>query len=84
MALFYQRKLFPSVTFSQSKKMAQRRRVKPPEKRLRMSQKDWFDDYMDCKLSGNNSGKKPTDSSGCLPCILGVLAVLWLITTLFG
>jgi hypothetical protein len=43
-----------------------------------------FDDYMDCKLSGNNSGKKPTDSSGCLPCILGVLAVLWLITTLFG
>ena len=48
-----------------------------------MSDKDWFDDYTDYKLSGCEDNNQSVDTSGCLPCILGVLAVLWLISKLF-
>lgn len=48
-----------------------------------MSDKDWFDDYMDYKLSGCEADETPSDNGGCLPCILGVLAVLWFVSKLF-
>ena len=48
-----------------------------------MADKDWFDDFMDYKLSGCEEDKQPTDNSGCLPCILNVLAVLWVVSKLF-
>ena len=47
---------------------------------------DWLDDYMDYKLSsGDTSDDEPsgTSSAGCLPTILVVLAVLWVIGKLF-
>ena len=43
---------------------------------------DVFDDYMDYKLSGNGSGQGYGDFGGCLPWVLGVLIVLWLISKL--
>ena len=48
-----------------------------------MSGNDWFDDYMDYKLSGCEADGKPSDNSGCLPYTLGVLVVLWLLSKLF-
>ena len=48
-----------------------------------MSDKDWFDDYMDYKLSSCEDDEKQTGYGGCLPCILGVLAVLWIVSGLF-
>ena len=47
-----------------------------------MSDNDWFDDYMDYKLSGCEADEKPSDNGGCLPCILGILTVLWLVSKL--
>ena len=50
-----------------------------------MSSKDLFDDYMEYKLSsGEDDDNKPMDNSGCLPWIIGVLVVLWIISKLFG
>ena len=48
-----------------------------------MSDKDWLDEYMDYKLSGCEADEKPSDNSGCLPYILGLLAVLWFVSKLF-
>ena len=49
-----------------------------------MSSKDWFDDYMDYKLScGEEDDEKPTESTGCLSWVLGVLIVLWILSRLF-
>ena len=49
-----------------------------------MSDKDWFDDYMDYKLSGCEYDEKQADHSGCLPWVLGVLTVLWILSRLFS
>ena len=50
-----------------------------------MSSKDLFDDHMEYKLSGGeDDDNKPTSNSGCLPWIIGVLVVLWIISKLFG
>ena len=48
-----------------------------------MSDKDWFDDYMDYKLSGCENDEKPPETSGCLPWVIGVLTVLWILSKLF-
>ena len=48
-----------------------------------MSGKDWFDEYMDYKLSGCEDDAKPSDSSGCLPWFLGLLIVLGIFLRLF-
>ena len=48
-----------------------------------MSGKDWFDDYMDYKLSGCENDEKPSETSGCLPWVLGVLSALWILSKLF-
>ena len=49
-----------------------------------MSDQDWFDDYMDYKLSGYEDDEKPFETSGCLPWALGVLTVLWILSSLFS
>ena len=49
-----------------------------------MADRDWFDDFMDYKLSTLSESNVPTSNGGCLPLILGAIAVLWVITTLFG
>ena len=49
-----------------------------------MADRDWFDDFMDYKLSTSSEPNVPTSNGGCLPLILGAIAVLWVITTLFG
>ena len=49
-----------------------------------MDDRDWFDDFMDYKLSTSSDSDAPTGNSGCFPFILGTVAVLWLITLLFG
>lgn len=46
-----------------------------------MSDKDWFDDYMDYKLSQSESAGKPV---GCLVWILGGMIVFWIIAMLFS
>ena len=48
-----------------------------------MPNNDWFDDFMDYKLSNCEDDDKTSDNSSCLPCILGVLAVLWFVSKLF-
>ena len=49
-----------------------------------MSRKDWFDEYMDYKLSGCEEKKEPSDSSDCLPWFLGLLVVVGIFLHLFG
>ena len=49
-----------------------------------MSDKDWFDDYMDYKLSGSEGDEKSSESPGCFPWILGVIVLLGIISKLFG
>ena len=44
-----------------------------------MSNSDWFDDFMDIKLSGSaddseGKGRHP-QNGGCLPVVIGVLAL---------
>ena len=49
-----------------------------------MSDRDWFDDYMDYKLSGcEDCNQNPAANDGCLSCILCVLAVLWFVSRLY-
>ena len=48
-----------------------------------MSGKNWFNDYMDYKLSGCEKDEKPSETSGCLLWVLGVLSVLWILSKLF-
>ena len=48
-----------------------------------MSNKDWFDDYMDYKLSGCEADEKPEETNGCLSWVLGILAVIWTLSMLF-
>ena len=52
-----------------------------------MSDKDWFDDFMDYKLSRDSKNKntqKAPKQTGCLSSILGIFIVIWLIVQLFG
>ena len=49
-----------------------------------MSDGDSFDDYFDYTLSGCENGEKPSESRGCVPWVLGVLAVLWILSKLFS
>ena len=49
-----------------------------------MSVRDWYDDYMDYKLSGAEGDEKPSGSPGCFPWILGVIVVFGIISKLFG
>ena len=49
-----------------------------------MSNKDWFNDFMDYKLSGTNSTETPSGSSGCFPWILAAIVILGLISKLFS
>ena len=48
-----------------------------------MSGKDWFDDFMDYKLSTSSVEKEPT-GSGCLPFVIITAIVLLLILKLFA
>ena len=48
-----------------------------------MSGRDWFNDYMDYKLSGAENGKKTTAPEGCSVWILGA-AVLVVVLRLLG
>ena len=48
-----------------------------------MSDRDWFDDYMDYKLSGCEDDEQQSVPSGCLPWVLGVLTLLWILSKLF-
>lgn len=45
-----------------------------------MKDRDWFDDFIDYKLNGREDHHPPAHSGGCLPVILCVLLVLWLIS----
>ena len=45
-----------------------------------MSGKDWFDDFMDYKLSGCEETNESSDNGGCMSVVLGVLAVLGVIS----
>ena len=47
-----------------------------------MSKKDWFDDFMDYKLS-TESTKKPPDSKGCLTSVFLILGVLFVVLRIF-
>ena len=49
-----------------------------------MSRKDWFDEYMDYKLSGCEEKKEPSEESGCVPWCLGVIIFLWVFLSLFN
>ena len=49
-----------------------------------MSDKECFDDYMDYKLSGCDNDERLSETSGCLPWVLGVLTVLWILSKLFS
>ena len=49
-----------------------------------MAKQDWFDDYMDYKLSGceeEDEGASASDG-GCLPALLGILLVFWFLFVL--
>ena len=48
-----------------------------------MSRKDWFDEYMDYKLSGCEDDAKPSESSGCLSWFLGLLIAIGIFLCLF-
>ena len=48
-----------------------------------MRDRDWFDDFMDYKLSRCEENNKTSDNNGCLPCIWGVLLLL-VVRSLFG
>jgi len=48
-----------------------------------MPDKDWFDDYMDYKLSGCENDERQSETSGYLPWGLGVLTALWILSKLF-
>ena len=48
---------------------------------------DWFDDFMMMKMMEEDEDHSPSSAgsdSGCLPVILGVLAVLWVFAKLIG
>lgn len=49
-----------------------------------MSDRDWFDDYMDFKLSCSEPDGKPTGTGGCMPWIFVVLFALWILSELFS
>lgn len=53
-----------------------------------MSDKDWFDDFMEYKLSTSSDDDDSTtpssSNSGCLPWVIGVFVVLWIISKLFA
>ncbi len=51
---------------------------------------DWFDDFMimqmmeeDERRGGDSSSSNGSDS-GCLPVVLGLLAILWIFSKLIG
>ena len=48
-----------------------------------MSNKDWFDDFMDYKLSTEPTKENPSDNSGCLTSIFWLLVVLLVISKIF-
>ena len=48
-----------------------------------MSKMDWFEEFIDYKLSQSESNEIPAEASGCLPFILCALAVLWIIAKIF-
>lgn len=52
-----------------------------------MSDKDWFDDFMEYKMvteseDGNDNGSR--NNPGCFPYLLGTVSVLYLISKLFA
>jgi len=49
-----------------------------------MAKRDWFDDYMDYKLSGCEEDSTPIETKGCFSFLLCVLAVLWVISELYS
>ena len=48
-----------------------------------MSGKDWFDDFMDYKLSTASEAKESA-SSGCLPFVIKAILILLLMLKMFG
>ena len=48
-----------------------------------MADKDWFDDFMDYQLSRCEGRPSPANASGCLPCILGIVAVFVILALFF-
>ena len=49
-----------------------------------MSDRDWFDDFMDYKLSTSSEDDTPASSSGCFPWVMGAIIVLWIVSKLFA
>lgn len=49
-----------------------------------MSDGDWFDDFMDYKLSTSTDSDNSSSEGGCIPYILGAVIVLLIIAKLFG
>ena len=47
-----------------------------------MSGRDWFDDFMDYKLSGWEETNPSAHNGSCLPGILGVLLILVVLSLL--
>lgn len=48
-----------------------------------MANTDWFDEYMDYKLSGAEDNEKSSASGGCFPWIFDAIVVLLIISKLF-
>ena len=48
-----------------------------------MSKKDWFDDFMDYKLSTESTNEKPSDTKGCLTSAFLILGVLFVVLRIF-
>ena len=48
-----------------------------------MPGKNWLDVYMDYKLSGCEDEERTCGHTGCLPCVLGILAAFWILMNLF-
>ena len=48
-----------------------------------MSKKDWFDDFMDYKLSTESTNEKPSDNNGCLTSVFLILVVLFVVSRIF-
>lgn len=49
-----------------------------------MADRDWFDDFMDYKLSSSTGDDIPTSNIGCFPWVMGGIIILWIVSKLFA
>ena len=49
-----------------------------------MNHSDWLDDFMAYQICSNESDDNPTGNSGCLPWILGILAIVGVLSKILN